>query len=127
MVDDREIAWDELLSTVDPETLAAAAAKTEADLTSLRLGALRRARGLTQAEIADRLDIRQVSVSRLEARSDVHVSTLQSVIRAMGGEVEIRARFSDAEYRIELSAGEDAHVERVREPLPDRAARAARR
>ena len=114
MMDGREFGWDELLSTVDPEVLAAAAAKTEAHLTSLRLRELRKARGLTQAEIADLLDIRQVSVSRLEARSDVHVSTLRSVIEAMGGEIEIRARFPDAEYQIELSDGEEARVERVK-------------
>ena len=77
-------------------------------LTSLRLRGLREARGLTQTEVADRLEIRQVSVSRMESRADVHVSTLRAVIEAMGGELQIRAVFPDAEYVIEV--GEEPEI-----------------
>jgi transcriptional regulator with XRE-family HTH domain len=92
--------WSEIRAKAAPETLAAAAVKTEQMLTSYRLRELREARGLTQTEMADRLAIRQVSVSKLEARADVRVSTLRSVLEAMGAELEIRARFPDAEYLV---------------------------
>ena len=104
--------WSEVEAIAAPETVLAAEAKAERTLASLRLGQLRKARGLTQETIADRLEIRQVSVSRLEARDDVRVSTLRSVVEAMGGEMEIRANFADAAYRISFS-DEEAVIAQV--------------
>lgn len=100
--------WSEIKAAAAPETIAAAAEQTEHIITSLRLRELRELRGLTQTDIADRLEIRQVSVSKMEARSDVRVSTLRSVLEAMGGTLDIRARFPDAEYRLEF--GHDAQI-----------------
>lgn len=101
--------WSEIRAKASPETLDTAAGL----LLNMRLRELREARGLTQSEVAERLDIRQVSVSKLEARADVRVSTLRAVVKAMGGNLDIRATFPDAEYR--LGFGEaDARVERVR-------------
>ena len=51
----------------------------------------------SQTEIADRLKIKQSSVSKLERRTDMYVKTLAKLIRAMGGELEIIARFPNAE------------------------------
>src|SRR5215218_2379438 len=96
--------WREVRATLAPEVQEGIDALTA----SYRLRDLREARGLTQAEVADRLEIRQVSVSRLESRSDVRVSTLRSVIEAMGGRMEIRALFADAEYIIEI--GDEVEV-----------------
>ena len=84
--------WREVRAKLAPEVQEGIDALT----TSYRLRGLREARGLTQAEMADRLEIRQVSVSRMEARSDVRVSTLRAVIEAMGGELQIRAASPDA-------------------------------
>ena len=39
-------------------------------------------------------------VSKIEARADMYVSTLRSYIQAMGGELEIIARFPDGDVRI---------------------------
>lgn len=104
--------WSDILAQRSPEMQAEVRARADEILTSFRLGELRKARGLTQEEMADLLDVRQVSVSKLEARSDVRVSTLRSVVQAMGGDLEIRARFPDAEYRIDVGE-EDARVERI--------------
>jgi DNA-binding XRE family transcriptional regulator len=46
---------------------------------------LRKARKLTQARIAKKLGITQDSVSRLEKRSDLLVSTLRKTVKAMTG------------------------------------------
>jgi transcriptional regulator with XRE-family HTH domain len=105
--------WREIRAEAAPETLAVA----DALLASYRLRALREARGLTQAEMADRLEIRQVSVSRMEARSDVRVSTLRAVVEAMGGELQIRAVFPDAEYSIEVGADAEIHSSPNPSPL----------
>ena len=56
---------------------------------------LRKARQLTQKHIAELLAIGQDSVSRLEKRSDLLLSTLRSYIDAMGGELQLIVRFPD--------------------------------
>src|ERR1700724_992808 len=54
---------------------------------------LRKAVGKTQTAIAKRLKVGQDAVSKLEARSDMYISTLRNVLKAMGGELELIARF----------------------------------
>jgi DNA-binding Xre family transcriptional regulator len=61
----------------------------------LSLRDLRVARQLTQEKLAERLQMRQESVSRLEKRSDLHLSTLREVIQAMGGELRLVVEFPD--------------------------------
>lgn len=56
---------------------------------------LRKAIGKTQTAIARRLKVGQDAVSKLETRSDMYISTLRSVLKAMGGELELIARFPD--------------------------------
>ena len=56
---------------------------------------LRKAIGKTQTAIAKRLKVGQDAVSKIETRSDMYISTLRSVLKAMGGELELIARFPD--------------------------------
>lgn len=56
---------------------------------------LRKAIGKTQTAIARRIKVGQDAVSKLETRSDMYISTLRSVLKAMGGELELIARFPD--------------------------------
>jgi transcriptional regulator with XRE-family HTH domain len=58
---------------------------------------LRKARNLTQVEIARLLGIAQENVSRLEHRSDVLISTMRNYVRAMGGDLRLVALFPDQE------------------------------
>jgi transcriptional regulator with XRE-family HTH domain len=66
---------------------------TEIIAEEMSLRDLRKARKLTQARVAKRLGITQDSVSRLEKRSDLLLSTLRKTVRAMGGDVRIIAEF----------------------------------
>ncbi len=59
------------------------------------LSKLRGAMSLTQAAMATNLEINQSEVSRIEKRSDMLVSTLASYVRALGGNLEVRATFPD--------------------------------
>jgi len=61
----------------------------------LTLRDLRKARDLTQQHVAEVLHIGQDGVSRLEQRSDLLLSTLRSYVHAMGGTLELVARFPD--------------------------------
>jgi len=54
---------------------------------------LRQAMQKTQADLAAALHIGQDSVSRLEKRSDILLSTLRGYVEAMGGKLELVAHF----------------------------------
>lgn len=61
---------------------------------------LREARKLTQTQLAKILKVKQASVSKLEGRSDFHVSTLRNIIARLGGDLELRATFPDGSVHI---------------------------
>lgn len=61
-----------------------------------RLRDIRKLAGLTQAQVAERLNICQSAVTGLEQRKDLHVSTLRDYLAAMGASLRIHARFDDA-------------------------------
>jgi transcriptional regulator with XRE-family HTH domain len=56
---------------------------------------LRKARNMTQIEMAKVLGVKQEQVSRIEKRTDLHLSTLKRSIEAMGGELILMAKFPD--------------------------------
>lgn len=86
--------------TVSPEGRARAATRTRAMLAEMPLHRLRRARELSQAQLAEQLETTQPEVSKIERRTDMYVSTLRNFIQAMGGELEIVARFPDGAVQI---------------------------
>ena len=51
----------------------------------------------------------EASVSKLERRADMYISTLRGFVEAMGGELEIVARFPDGDVRIDQFT-EDATI-----------------
>jgi transcriptional regulator with XRE-family HTH domain len=61
----------------------------------MTLRELRHARKLTQVRMARELGITQDSVSRLEKRSDLLLSTLRKAVEAMGGNLSLIAEFPD--------------------------------
>jgi transcriptional regulator with XRE-family HTH domain len=81
------------LNSTQRKKVQARAADLIAGEMSLR--ELRKARKLTQARVAKVLGITQDSVSRLEKRSDLLLSTLRKTVKAMGGDVRIVAEFPD--------------------------------
>lgn len=66
----------------------------------IRLTELRNALGINQEELGELLNKKQAAISRLERRSDMHISTLREFIKALGGKLEIIATFPDASYHI---------------------------
>jgi len=83
--------------------------RTQAMLAEMPLQELRQARQLSQEALAKLLGAKQASISKLEHRTDMYVSTLRSYVAAMGGDLEIVARFPDGAVRInqfgDLAAG----------------------
>jgi len=89
-----------LESKMSPESRARAEAKAEQFIKEMPLDELRIARDLTQEHLAKILQVRQSAISKLERRTDMYLSTLQSMIKAMGGTLEIRAIFPEGQVRI---------------------------
>jgi len=88
--------YEELMAELSPERRARVkirAAELTAEDKSLR--DLREAQKLTQQSMAKMLGVKQHSISRLEQRSDLLLSTLRDYIGKMGGELELTARFPD--------------------------------
>jgi DNA-binding XRE family transcriptional regulator len=81
------------LSPVRRKRVEARAAELIAEEMTLR--ELRKARKLTQVRMAKALGITQDSVSRLEQRSDLLLSTLRKTVKAMGGNLSLVAEFPD--------------------------------
>src|SRR5512139_2010058 len=92
--------YAELRARMSPQSRARAKARAEAMLAEMPLAELRRARGLSQKALAEMLHVQQPSIARLEKRTDMYLSTLRSHIEAMGGELDVIARFPDGAVRI---------------------------
>ena len=89
-----------LREKMSPEARARASEKAERLIEEMPLNELRAARKMTQEKLAENLHVRQAAVSKLERRADMYVSTLREFISAMGGELEITARFPEGSVRI---------------------------
>jgi DNA-binding XRE family transcriptional regulator len=90
------IPWQDKLNQLPPDRQDKIRARaTELIGEELSLRDLRLARKLTQEKLAELLHIRQEGVSRLEKRSDLHLSTLRDMVQAMGGELRLVVEFPD--------------------------------
>ncbi len=69
-------------------------------LAEMPLHELRRARALTQRDLAKTLKVNQPAVAKIEQRTDVYVSSLRSYIEAVGGKLKIVAEFPEGEVTI---------------------------
>ena len=61
----------------------------------MRLGDLRKAFQKSQEAVAKTLDMEQESVSRIERRADLLLSTMRKYVAAMGGHLKLIAEFPD--------------------------------
>ena len=92
--------FSELAAKMPPEALAQAQTQLNTLLAAMPLHELRRARGLSQKALADILHVQQPAIAKLERRTDMYISTLRSHIEAMGGQLEVVARFPDGAVKI---------------------------
>lgn len=67
------------------------------ELAEFRLGELRQRLGVTQVELAERMEVAQPYLSKIENSEDFYLSTLNRYIQALGGRIELRAIFDDEE------------------------------
>jgi DNA-binding XRE family transcriptional regulator len=93
--------WRDIRGTLSPEQEEETRQNVKPVVEAVTLNQLREARSLTQANLASVLGVNQGSVSKMEKRTDMYVSTLRSFIQAMGGQLQIKAVFPEGEVEIE--------------------------
>jgi len=94
--------FDTLREKMAPERQERIRKRTEELLAELPLQELRQARALSQKELAEVLGLNQATVSKLERRTDMYLSSLRRFVEAMGGELEISANFPEGKVRVQL-------------------------
>jgi ribosome-binding protein aMBF1 (putative translation factor) len=98
----------ELTNGFSPSRKARVTDKAAALETALTLHELRKRRAVSQEELAVKLAVGQPAVAKLERRADMYVSNLRRYIEALGGTLEITARFPDGAVTIADVGGADA-------------------
>ena len=93
-------SFSDLRNRMSPERRARNDEATTAMLQEMALRELRQAREKTQQDVARALHVKQPAVAKLEQRADIYVSNLRRYIEALGGTLEITARFPDASVSI---------------------------
>src|SRR5713226_10040368 len=87
--------------TTTKKTQAKAAHRAQELLVELLLSEVRQLAGKSQQEVAETLGMKQPSLSKLEKQADMQISTLRKIVRALGGELEVLARFPKGTVKIE--------------------------
>ena len=90
----------ELTRKLSPKRKARVAARVAELKAEMVLAELRRARRRSQEELARALKVNQPAVAKLEKRTDMYVSNLRRYVEALGGQLEITAKFPEGEVVI---------------------------
>lgn len=85
----------ELTNKFSPKRKARVAARVFELKAEMALAELRQAREHSQEELARVLKVNQPAVAKLEKRADMYVSNLRRYVEALGGKLEITAKFSE--------------------------------
>ncbi len=96
--------YKDLRDKMTPESRARARAMADTMLVEMKLRELRQQLNMSQEQIAELLDIRQASVSKMERRAAMSVATLRRYIEALGGKLVLKAKFRDREVGITISS-----------------------
>ena len=76
--------------------------KTSQLLKEVLLYEIREHLHITQEDMATKLNTKQANVSRTERRRDMKLSTLKRYIEALGGELDIVAKFASNEVHLNV-------------------------
>lgn len=93
--------FDELANkSMSKASRARAATKAKQMIGEVMLSEMRAASGLSQKALAERLGIKQPSLSKLEKQPDMQIGTLQKIVSALGGELKLVAEFKKGAVQI---------------------------
>lgn len=92
--------FSELHSRMTPASQHRSEERAKQLIAEIPLNDLRKARVLSQKELAEILHVQQPAIAKLEKDVDMYLSSLRSHIEAIGGELEVIARFPDGSVKI---------------------------
>lgn len=83
-----------------PENLQKAKARSKEMMAEMLLAEIRKETGFTQENLAKAIGIKQPTLSKLESQDDMQISTLQRLIQALGGQLELIAHMPNGDIKI---------------------------
>jgi transcriptional regulator with XRE-family HTH domain len=89
--------------TMSPGSQEHARRKTETMLAEMALDELRTALSLTQERLAQNLGVKQPSLSKIIRGQDMYISTLDKLIKGMGGDLELYVVLSNGRVKLSLN------------------------
>jgi transcriptional regulator with XRE-family HTH domain len=92
--------YEQLRSRMTPRQLEQSEIQAKEMMAEMLLAEIRKEVGLTQEDLAAAMNIKQPSLSKLESQDDMQISTLQRLVSALGGELELVAHMPGGDIRI---------------------------
>ena len=92
--------FSDLVAKMPPARQARAKVRTNNMLAEMLLAEARQFSGMTQKELATALGITQPSLSKMEGQSDIQISTLNRLVRSLGGQLELIAHLPNGDVRL---------------------------
>ena len=89
--------WSEISAKLraDPERRTRIEQREQAIEAELTISQLRESRGVTQENVAEKMNVTQSNVSHFERNPNIFLRSLADYVEALGGQLEIRAVFPD--------------------------------
>jgi DNA-binding XRE family transcriptional regulator len=85
----------DLDAILGPRRVATAKTRARKKMEAMLIGQVRKQLGFTQTDVAKALGVSQSALSQLESQGDLQLSTLRRLVKALGGELDIVAKFGD--------------------------------
>lgn len=92
-----------LREKMNPESRKLSEAKSQEMMAEMALSEIRKLLGFNQTELAEALGIKQASVSKMERQQDMSISTLDKIIQALGGQLELTVKLPKINRTIKIS------------------------
>lgn len=92
--------FETLRARMSPEDRVESMNLAQKMMDEMPLNELRQARGMTQKVLSEVLQVSQPAIAKIEQKTDAYISTIRSHIEAMGGDLEVIARFPDGAVKI---------------------------
>ena len=85
----------DLDAILGPKRVAVANAAARKKMEAMLLAEVRKQLGFTQVAVAKAMGVSQSALSQLESQDDLQLSTLRRLVKALGGELDVVARFGN--------------------------------
>ncbi|MHC5017768.1 MAG: helix-turn-helix domain-containing protein [Planctomycetota bacterium] len=92
--------FENLEKKMNPKRVKQAKARAREVMAEMLLAEIRKEAGFTQEDLAKTIGVKQPSLSKLESQEDIQISTLQRLIQALGGQLELIAHMPGGDIRI---------------------------